>query len=121
MAAFAGGQIVVVDWRDALPKEPNKLRPAIVVEDESLFDPAYPNAILVPLSEDRQLAIPDLSVAIDPTPENGCAKRCYALSHCVATTSAGRIRPTTSRITRDQLLAIRRQIVLAIGLELRTF
>jgi mRNA-degrading endonuclease toxin of MazEF toxin-antitoxin module len=121
LAAFAGGQIVVVDWRDALPKEPNKLRPAIVVEDESLFDPAYPNAILVPLSEDRQLAIPDLSVAIDPTPENGCATRCYALSHCVATTSAGRIRPTTSRITRDQLLAIRRQIVLAIGLELRTF
>lgn len=66
--------------------------------------------ILVPLSEDRRLAIPDLSVAIDPTPQNGCAKRCYALSHCVATTSTGRIRPTSSRISMDQLLAIRRQI-----------
>jgi mRNA interferase MazF len=116
LAAFSGGQIVVVDWRDALPKEPNKLRPAVVVEDESLFDPANPNVILVPLSEDQRLAIPDLSVAIDPTPENGCSKRCHALSHCVATTSAGRVRPTASRITGDQLLAIRRQIALAIGL-----
>ncbi|MGH7062638.1 MAG: type II toxin-antitoxin system PemK/MazF family toxin [Stellaceae bacterium] len=116
MASFSGGQIVVVDWRDALPKEPNKLRPAVVVEDEALFDPAYPNVILVPLSEDRRLAIPDLSVAIDPTPENGCSKRCHALSHCVATTSAKRVRPTASRITEDQLLAIRRQIALAIGL-----
>ena len=112
-----GGQIVVADWRDALPKELNKLRPAVVVEDEALFDPAYPNVILVPLTEDRRLAIPDLSVAIDPTPQNGCSKRCYALSHCVATTSAKRVKPTRSRITADELSAIRRQIALAIGLE----
>ncbi len=115
MAEFSGGQIVIVDWRDALPKEPNKLRPAVVVEDESLFAPLYPNVILVPLSEDERLAIPDLSIAIDPTPQNGCTKRCHALSHCVATTSARRVRPTSSRITGAQLLAIRRQIVLAIG------
>ena len=117
MAGFSGGQIVVADWRDALPKEPNKLRPAVVVEDETLFDPAYPNVILVPLTEDQRLAIRDLSVAIDPTPQNGCTKRCYALSHCVATTSAARVRPTPSRIGDDQLSAIRRQIALAIGLE----
>ena len=29
---FAAGDIVLADWRDALPKEPNKRRPAIVVE-----------------------------------------------------------------------------------------
>lgn len=117
MAGFSGGQIVIADWRDALPKEPNKLRPAVVVEDEALFDPAYPNVILVPLTEDRRLAIPDLSVAIDPTPQNGCTMRCYALSHCVATTSAARVRPTPSRIAHRELLAIRHQIALAIGLE----
>lgn len=116
MAAFSGGQIVIVDWRDALSKEPNKPRPAVVVEDDALFDPAYPNVILVPLSEDRRLAIPDLSVAIDPTPENGCSKRCHALSHRVATTSARRVKPTGSQITEEQLLVIRRQIALAIGL-----
>jgi mRNA interferase MazF len=116
LAGFSAGQIVIADWRDALPKEPNKLRPAVVVEDEALFDPAYPNVILVPLTEDRRLAIPDLSIAIDPTSENGCTKRCYALSHCVATTSAGRVRPTPSRISAGELAEIRRQIALAIGL-----
>ena len=117
MAGFSSGQIVIADWRDALPKEPNKLRPAVVVEDEALFDPLYPNVILVPLTEDRRLAIADLSVAIDPTPQNGCTKRCYALSHCVATTSAARVTPTSSWIERQELTAIRRQIALAIGLD----
>ena len=108
MAEFSGGQIVVADWRDALPKEPNKLRPAVVVEDEALFDPAYPNVILVPLTEDLRLAISDLSVEIDPTPQNGCSKRCYA--------STARLKPTPSRIALHQLQAIRHQIALAIGL-----
>ncbi len=73
--ALRAGQIVLADWRgDALPKEPNKRRPAVVVEDDGLFAPSYPNAILVPLTEDPALAIPDLSVAIPPTAENGCSK-----------------------------------------------
>lgn len=117
MADFAPGQIVLVDWRDALPKEPNKLRPAVVVEDSELFDPDYPNVILVPLSEDRELAASDLLFPIDPTPENGCIKRCYALSAYLATTSKQRVRPTQSRILPEQLGLIRRQIALAIGLE----
>jgi mRNA interferase MazF len=112
------GQIVLADWRgDALPKEPNKRRPAVLVEDDGLFLPAYPNAILVPLTEDAALAIPDLAVAISPTPENGCSKPCWAVSHLVATTSKMRLQATPSRITEDQLTAIRRQIALAIGFE----
>ncbi len=110
------GQIVVVDWRDGLPKEPNKLRPAVVVEDRELFDALYPNAILVPLTEDDRLAIPELSVVIEPSPENGCSKRSHALAHCVATTSMARITATPSRITPAQLDDIRRRIGLSIGL-----
>ena len=117
MAGFAPGQIVLVDWRDALPKEPNKLRPAIVVEDGELFGPSYPNVILVPLSADREWAPPDLSLLIDPTAENGCTKQCYALTASLASTSKQRVRPTQSRILPEQLLAIRRQIALAIGME----
>ena len=117
MADFAPGQIVLVDWRDALPKEPNKLRPAIVVEDSELFDPSYPNLILVPISEDRRLASPDLSIDIDPTRENGCTKRCYALSSYLSATSKRRVKPTESRILPEQLERIRRQITLAIGVE----
>ena len=61
--ALHAGQIVLADWRgDALPKEPNKLRPAVVVEDDGLFAPSYPNAILVPLTEDANFAIRELSV-----------------------------------------------------------
>jgi mRNA interferase MazF len=53
---FEAGQIVIVDWRDALPKEANKRRPAVVMEDSALFDPSYPNVILVPLTEDSRLS-----------------------------------------------------------------
>jgi mRNA interferase MazF len=116
--ALRAGQIVLADWRgDALPKEPNKLRPAVVVEDDRLFDPGYPNAILVPLSEDRRLAIPDLSVAIQPDAENRCRKPCWAISHLVTTTSKARLRPTQARISVEQLAIIRRQIAMAIGWE----
>jgi mRNA-degrading endonuclease toxin of MazEF toxin-antitoxin module len=111
------GQIVLVDWRDALPKEPNKRRPAVVIEDSGLFDDTYPNVILVPLAEDPLLAIADLSVPILPTPENGCTKACFALAHHVTTTSKQRITSTPSRITEAQLAEIRRLIGIAIGLE----
>ena len=58
--SFEPGQIVIVEWRDALPKEANRRRPAVVIEDAELFDPAYPNVILVPLTEDATLVIADL-------------------------------------------------------------
>lgn len=117
MAAFAAGAIVIADWRgDALPKEPNKSRLAVVVEDDALFGRHYPNVILVPLSDDAELAIPGLSEPIEPTPENGCTKRCFALAPFVACTSAARVRPTPSRITAEQLARIRRQVAEATGL-----
>ena len=117
MEGGAAGQIVPVDWRDALPKEPNKRRRAIVVEDDHLFEADYTNVILIPLSEDRALAPSDLLLQIDPSPENGCTKKCFALSCYLATMSKHRVRPTPSRILPEQLDVIRRQIALAIGLE----
>lgn len=60
--SMQAGQIVLADWRDdAMPKEPNKRRPAVVVEDDGLFGPDYPNAILVPLTDDHRLVIADLA------------------------------------------------------------
>jgi mRNA interferase MazF len=115
--AFPAGAIVLADWRgDALPKEPNTLRPAVVIEDDGLFAPGYPNVLLVPLTEDAALAIPDLSVAIEPDAGNGCRKPCRAVSHLVASTAKARLRVTGSRITPAQLAAIRRQVALAVGL-----
>ncbi len=115
---FHAGQIVLADWRgDAKPKEPNKRRPAVVVEDEGLFASSYPNVILVPLTEDFALAIPDLCVAIEPTADNGCSKPCWALSQLVTATSKTRLQATASKITAIQIAIIRRQIALAIGLK----
>jgi mRNA interferase MazF len=115
---LSAGQIVLADWLgDALPTETNKLRPAVVVEDHGLFAPSYPNAILVPLTEDRALVIPDLSVTIAPTVENGCSKACWAVSHLVATTSKARLQATPSHITPEQLATIRRQIALTVSIE----
>jgi mRNA interferase MazF len=115
--SVTAGDIVIVDWRDALPKEANKRRPAIVVEDSDLFDPAYPNVILVPLTDDPKLAMPSLSVPIAPTPENGCPKASLAIAHHVTATSKQRIQTTTSRITNAQLAEIRRRIALSIGID----
>ena len=99
------GQIVLADWRgDAMPKEPNKRRPAVVVEDDALFVPSYPNVILVPLTEDAALAIPDLSVAIDPTTENGCSKPCWpSLTWLprLRSRGCGQRRPAHLRATRE--------------------
>jgi mRNA interferase MazF len=117
VAAFRAGQIVLADWRDALPREPNKLRPAIVIEDERVFDTDYPNVILVPLCGDRRAAPEEFTLPIDPTPENGCTGRCYALSCSVSATSVKRLRETQSYILPEQVAEIRRQIAFAIGLE----
>lgn len=108
---------MIADWRDALPREPNKLRPAVVVGNEKLFGDAYANVILVPLTQDAGLVIPSLSVTIDPDPDNGCPTRCYALANFVAATSTRRVRATMSRIAPGQLLEIRRKIALSVGLE----
>jgi len=116
VADFAAGDIVIADWRgDALPKEPNKRRPAVVIEDDALFGPGFPNMILVPLSEDAGLVIPGLAEPIDPSAENGCTKRCFALAPFVACTSKARIQATASRITAEQLERIRQQVAEAIG------
>ena len=115
MADFHAGQIVIADWRDAMPTEPNKLRPAVVIEDDALFGPSYPAVILGPLTEHAALAVPSLSVPIAPTPENGCTKPCYALSHFVTAASAARVRATPSHITADELGRIRGQVAIAIG------
>jgi hypothetical protein len=63
MTRAKAGDIVIVDWRGgASPTEPNSLRPAVVVEDETLFAPDYPNILVVPLTSDAGIAMPSLSV-----------------------------------------------------------
>ena len=111
------GQIVIMDLRDALPDEPTKrARPCIVVENPAIFGDAYLNVIVVPLTHDSSISIDLAKTTIDPTPENGCDARSYAIAAHVSSSSRSRIvSATESRITAEQLATIRAQIALCIA------
>jgi mRNA-degrading endonuclease toxin of MazEF toxin-antitoxin module len=106
----------MVDWRDALPGtgEPNKRRPAIVVSSPRLFRTGVPFEIVVPLSGKSNLALAGGFTVIDPTPENGCTKRSYALSWNVRTVPHARLTETPSYVTGSELSDIRAQIRFAV-------
>lgn len=114
------GQIVVVDWRGGRqPDEPGGLRPAVVVEDEALFaGVAYRNLLVVPLTTDARFAeLAGLVERVDPTPENGADRVCWAIAHHISSVAVARVRATQSRITSAQLRSIRAKIALAVGIE----
>ncbi len=107
---------MLVDWRrGALPGEPGRLRPAVVVEDDELFPDDYPNVVVVPLTRDEGLAHRSFAVRIDPTPENGADSTSWALTHHVSSVSGRRVTSTPSAVTVEQLDAIRSRIALAVG------
>jgi mRNA interferase MazF len=111
------GSIVVVDWRaGAVPQEPSRLRPAVVVEDHELFPDEYPNTLVVPLTRDEGVAHRSFAVRIEPTADNRVDATCWALAHHVTSVSLRRVNPTVSRITTDQLSSIRIRIALAVGI-----
>jgi mRNA interferase MazF len=112
------GQIVTVDWRDALPGtgEPNKHRPGIVVSSAQFFDETFPFKIVVPLTAEEDLAIEGASTLIEPTPSNGCTKRCYALAWNVQTVPHKRLTTTPSTITDEQLARIRAQVAACVDI-----
>ncbi|MDE2573523.1 MAG: type II toxin-antitoxin system PemK/MazF family toxin [bacterium] len=113
----AAGTIVLVDWRaGGVPREPTKIRPAVVVEDDELFPGGYPNTLVVPLTRDEGLAYPAFAERIDPTDGNGAEATSWALTHHVTSVSLKRVQETSSRITAGQLASLRRRIALALGL-----
>lgn len=115
--ALTPGQIVICEFReDKLSKEDNKRRFSVIVEESSLFANGYPNVILVPITDDENISIPDLSVIINPTPENGFQKRNIIVSHLVSTTSKFCIEPTSYRVTPEELSEVRDQISLLLGI-----
>jgi mRNA-degrading endonuclease toxin of MazEF toxin-antitoxin module len=116
VSRLEAGSIVVVDWRDGvLPREPSKLRPAVVVEDHELFPDEYPNMLVVPLTHDEGLAHRSFAEQIEPTAENGAEATCWALAHHITSVSPRRVTRTDSRITPTQLASVRERVTLAIG------
>ena len=114
---LSAGQILIINLRDALTNEPGKrARPCVLIENRQIFGDEYANIIVVPLTHDRKASFSILTTTIDPTPENGCEVRSYAISGHVTSTSRLRIvRATDSRITDEQVANIRAQVALAIA------
>ena len=101
-----------------MPREPNKTRPSVVVDDQDRFPANYPNVIVVPLTRDERIVIPTFSERIEPTPENGAPATSWALGHHVSTISLHRVMKTTSsRITDEQLASLRQRVALALGFD----
>ena len=98
-----------------MPREPTRIRPAIVVENHELFVDED-NILVVPLTRDERLARASLTVRIEPTPENGAEVTSWALAHHVSSVSRRRVKVTPSHITAGQLGAIRERIALALGI-----
>jgi len=117
VSRHTAGSIVVVDWRGgALPNEPSRLHPAVVVEDHELFPDDYPNLLLVPLTRDEGLAHRSFAERIEPSADNGVDTTCWALAHHVTSVSLRRVNQTPSRITAQQLASIRARIAVAVGI-----
>jgi mRNA interferase MazF len=117
MTRSAAGDIVLADWRGgAMPGEPTRIRPAVVVENPDLFANDYQMVIVVPMTRDQRLAHPAFAIRIEPTAENGAPATSWALPHRVGTMSIRRVKPTRSRITPQQLSAIRERIGLAMDI-----
>lgn len=110
---LAAGDIVIVDWRDAVASEANKLRPAIVVANAELF--GLNTVLLVPIAGETTPKVRNAFVALSPTAENGCSKMSYALAHLVTATSIDRIQGAPgTRIAPAQLEELRRQIAFCV-------
>ena len=88
----------------------------MVVQDCALFDVVYPTVLVVPMTSTPELAIPDLTVVLQPSATDGCKKVSYLLPQnltCVAKTRI--ITATDSCVTPAELLQLRQLVVLAIG------
>ncbi len=111
------GEIVTVNWRDALlgSGEPNKQRPGVIVGSPRFFGSVLPFEIVVPLTGEAELAIAGASVSIPPTPENGCTKPSFALAWNVQCVPHTRLTATRSRITAAELASIRTQVASCVA------
>jgi mRNA interferase MazF len=114
---LTAGQILWIDFRrDAAPKEANKLRPGIVVEESGLFAAAFPNVVVVPCTTTLTFEVRDLCVQIAPDERNGFDRINWAIAHNVTTASKARIvKQTDYYISLEHLEEIRACIMEMLG------
>jgi mRNA-degrading endonuclease toxin of MazEF toxin-antitoxin module len=100
-----------------VPKEANKLRPGIVVEDSGLFASGFPNVVVVPCTTSLTFEVIDLCVQIEPDEHNGFDRVNWAIAHNVTTTSKARVvKETDYHVSPQHLAEIRARIAETLNL-----
>ena len=75
------GCVIWVDWRDRhMRGQPGSIRPSIVVSEARLVPNDFDLLTVVPIIGDERIAIPALSLLIQPNDSNGLHKSSYALA-----------------------------------------
>jgi uncharacterized protein (DUF1778 family) len=96
MARSEAGDVNVLNRRgDGLPKEANKIRPCVIVEDTDLFAEEHPNVIVVPLTTNASTIVSQLGLgasAVVPRP--------FALSREGVVTRASSVREAGRHLSR---------------------
>lgn len=116
MTFETGGIYECLWWPGALGKEPNKDRPALVVQDSALFGNTFPNVVVVPCARYPDFAVESLCVAIDPDPSNGLTAVSYAIGHSVTVVAKERLGKQRGSVPPKILAAIRATIAETLGL-----
>jgi mRNA-degrading endonuclease toxin of MazEF toxin-antitoxin module len=114
----APGSIVVVDWRDDhIAPEPGKRRPAVVISNPAALA-GLRVLTVVPLTGQARLALPALSIRLEPSPKNGLIKPCFALAWNIQTIAFERISEiTAATITSDEVSALKRLLFEYLNLD----
>lgn len=112
------GAIVLVDWRDNhISPEPGKRRPAVVIGNPAALA-SLRVLTVVPLTGQARLALPALSIRLEPSPKNGLIKPSFALAWNIQTIAFERISEiTAATITSDEVSALKRLIFEFLNLE----
>jgi len=111
------GAIVKVNWRDAKRNttDPNRVRPAVVIGMSGIYVDALATLLVVPMTTDEEMLVPGVTLALPPTPDNGCTKTSYALSWNVQSVAIEGVTPTDARVTDNELEALRAQVARLVG------
>jgi mRNA interferase MazF len=116
MSRPRAGDILIVDFRaGALPGEPNKIRPAVVIDNDMLFADDFDGVFVAPITSDERRVHPLFAVLLEPDMQNRCKTRSWVLGNRATAVSPLRCRMTEASITTEQLQLVRQRVAYMMG------
>jgi mRNA interferase MazF len=91
-----------------------KPRPALVIQTDTAIPSEYITCIPITGTLKR---VPDVRIAIEPTPQNGLAKPSELMVDLVQTASKSRFRDVIGSIDAETMILVERSLSLHLGLD----